>query len=76
MEEIAHVFRPRPGKLEEFCIEVPIKEFNGYKLPEIKACIDFEELAQWEIMQWIRMALLFLVICSFIQAVKTTLLTF
>jgi hypothetical protein len=61
------------GSFDKFCIENPITEFNGYKLPEFKGCLDFDELAEESYMKLIRTVLLFMVVMMFISSVFVVL---
>jgi hypothetical protein len=61
------------GSFGKFCIENPIKELGSYKMPEIKACLDFNELAEESYMKLIRTVLLFMVVMMFISSVFVVL---
>jgi hypothetical protein len=61
------------GSLGKFCIENPIKELNGYKLPDFKECINFDELAEEEYMKLLRAVLLFMVVMLFVSSIFVVL---
>ena len=66
----------RAGNIGIFCIENPIKEFNGVKLPDYKACLDFDALAQSQWVSLFRIVLLFMLLIQFFSACAVVLRQF
>lgn len=68
-----NMFQYRAGKMDKLCVSNPIREFNGVELPEMKACLDLDELAQQSWVPLLRNVLLFMVVCMFVGAVVVVL---
>jgi len=73
LETWAGMLQPQPGVMEEICIYNPIRNFNGKVLPEFRACLNFEELAQQAWVHPLRTVLLFMIICMFITSIVVVL---
>jgi hypothetical protein len=78
MQKFLAAMEPRPGKLDQLCIENPFSEleiFPGKRVPvpEYKACLDFEELAAQAWVDPLRMVLLFVCVCMFISSIVVVL---
>jgi hypothetical protein len=70
-DSLVSMMRPVPGQLDRICIENPIRNFNGISLPSMRACLDFDELAQqWWVMP-LRLFLLFIIVCLLGSSVYT-----
>lgn len=67
------MMRPVPGQMDMLCISNPIRNFSGIALPEWKACLDFNELAQQDWVSPLRTMLLFVCVCMFFSSVITVL---
>ena len=61
------------GQMGVFCIENPIRNFNGFELPDMKACLDFDELAQSEWVSLFRTVLLYMAVMTFIYQLRGAL---
>jgi len=67
------MMQPQPGVMDEICVFNPIRHFNGQTLPELRACLNFEELSQQGWVSPLRMVLLFMIVCMFISSIVTVL---
>ena len=67
------MMRPVPGRMNQLCIENPFREFNGFQLPAMRGCLDFDELAQQEWVPGLRRVLLFMIVMMFVISIIVTL---
>ena len=73
LQNLADAMCPIPGEMNQLCIENPFREFNGFQMPAMRACLDFDELAKQAWVQPLRMMLLFCCFWLFISSVVTVL---
>ena len=73
-DTIVSMMQPVPGE-PDFVIYAknPFPEFSGVSLPEMRAELNLNELAQQQWVSMLRMVLLFIVVMTFVSAVVTTL---
>jgi len=62
------MMQPRIGQPALLCIENPFKDFNGFKMPVWKACLDLNELARESWVSVFRQILLFMCVSMFFGA--------
>jgi hypothetical protein len=67
--EFAEMMTPIPGQMDQICIENPFREFNGFQMPDMKVCLNFDELSRGSWVNPLRSALVFVVFCLFFVSI-------